>query len=76
MLPVPLVGAATKYAFALTAAVFCTETLCVRVGGAARHRARLHLSPHLSLKQDYDTVPYVENPYHIYGSKGGKPPGL
>ena len=24
----------------------------------------------------YDTVPYVENPYHIYGSKGRKQPGF
>jgi len=23
---------------------------------------------------DYDTVPYVENPYHVYGSQGKFPP--
>ncbi len=35
------VGAAAKHAFAWTAAVFCAETLAPRVGGAARHGARL-----------------------------------
>ena len=35
------VGAAAKHALASTAAVFCAETLGVRVGGAARHRAWL-----------------------------------
>jgi hypothetical protein len=36
-----LVGAAAKHALAFAAAVFCTETLAFRVGGAARHGARL-----------------------------------
>ena len=36
-----LVGAAAKHALAWTAAVFLAETLAFRVGGAARHGARL-----------------------------------
>ena len=39
-----LVGAAAKHAFSFAAAMFRAETLAFRVGGAARHRARLLLS--------------------------------
>ena len=42
---VTLVGTACDLAFTIAAAVFTTEALASRGGGAARHRARLPLLP-------------------------------
>ena len=44
-----LVGAAGNKAWTFTAAVFATETLALRYGGAARHGARLLLASAVSV---------------------------
>ena len=63
------VGAAAKHTFAWTAAVFAAETLACRVGGAARHGARL-LSTAVFLAVFGPRCPIRRTPFKLTYSTG------